>query len=336
MEQDEIRRLMHSSWPRLYLDTGDILDIADGKTDPALVDTLISVMAERGVILVLSRSHFQDLLRLDEASRSRVSTALERFRFLALVLDGPENTELGPVKKSDIGIQLASNIRDILGASVSAPQMQLLSHFQSRMHAVNAQIQRARELEPRLLSNSATDLMVRTFITLARGWRGNDAGSILSFWEHEEGQELRDWERSLILAHLEPLGELLREVGEQFGFDEAQREHLLNAFKATFDSSKQGGTPGQYLAGRLSGAQVRNLTRKPKLSDTVDKLHAMHFPYVDVATCDRSTFADAAKYLTTVSGPRSVRLFRNSQLRDVLDALRTIPNALQAFLDRAT
>lgn len=137
------------------------------------------------MILLLSRSHFQDLLRLDESSRSRVATALERFRFLALVLDGPESTELSSAKQDDIGIQLVGNVREILGHQLARRNCNCYPSFQSRMHEANERVQRARELEQRPLSNAASDLMARTFITLARGWRGDDADSILSFWEHE-------------------------------------------------------------------------------------------------------------------------------------------------------
>ena len=51
-----------SKWPRLYLDTAEILYVADGKTPRAILDELVETMRARGVWLVVSIEHLQDAL----------------------------------------------------------------------------------------------------------------------------------------------------------------------------------------------------------------------------------------------------------------------------------
>jgi hypothetical protein len=80
---------------------------------------------------------------------------------------------------------------------------------------------------------------------------------------------------------------------------------------------------------------MRNVSRNPRSSDFVDTSHIAHLPYVDVATCDRASFAGVAQQLTRVQGSRSVRLLRNHNLQHVLAAISSLPNAVDQLMAMA-
>ncbi len=75
--------------------------------------------------------------------------------------------------------------------------------------------------------------------------------------------------------------------------------------------------------------------REPEDTDSVDLAHVMHFPYVDIATCDRQSYAAISAHVAQARGPRAVTLYRNNQLQAILEHIEELPTAeeiLEGFL----
>lgn len=84
--------------------------------------------------------------------------------------------------------------------------------------------------------------------------------------------------------------------------------------------------PGTWLAGQLAANRFRNVTRKPARQDPVDLGHVSHFPYMDIATCDRQVFDAIAPHITSARGARTVALFRNADLPALVEYVDSLPH----------
>jgi hypothetical protein len=333
VEHAEVERVILTAWPRLYLDTGDIIDIADDRVDPVLVENLTSASYERGVILVVSIAHFQDILQVDQPSRDRISTALERFRLRAFVMQGPPEVEFAAGGAVDIDLNIAGNIRELNDASKSASSLRTLQAAQDSLHRAFVGYQQARARQPRQVSTQAANLGMQVLISLVRGWLAEDAETVLEYWRLQDGLELDDWERDALLEQIRPFAKLLSEIQRMPDLPESWRTVVLDALRASVNHSSETPTPGHYVSGQLNGANMMNITRGPKASDILDVSHVAHLPYVDIATCDRAAFAAVSRRLRRIRCPRTVQLFRNRHLSDVLEAVRRLPNAREALIE---
>lgn len=331
---EEIRAIIVSEWPRLYLDTGDLLAIADGKADADVVDRLIATCGERGVLLVVSRAHFQDVAAVDQATRDRVSDVLERFRWRTVVMQGPEDLEALATEAVDIGLALAPNIRDLNDHSVTAVSMQRQLAFQQEVFEAFAASQQARVRAGRSPSQRAKTLGVMCLISLVHGSPQGDLATIFEIHKREHGFDVEAWEQEAILAEIEPMAKFLASVQDMPDLPEDWRLLALLHLKAGANTRFETLAPGQYLSTRLNGGFVQNVGRRPLKSDVVDIAHVSHLPYVDVATCDRAAFAMINQHLSRVSCPRQVKLFRNGSWSEVLEAVEGLPNANQAMVER--
>ena len=60
---DFVKQLFEQRWPRLYLDTAELVDIGRGRLSPTLVDELLATIAKHSVVLVVSHAHMCDALK---------------------------------------------------------------------------------------------------------------------------------------------------------------------------------------------------------------------------------------------------------------------------------
>jgi hypothetical protein len=332
-----MRAIMVSAWPRLYLDTGDLNDIADGRADTTVVDRLTSVCAERGVLLVVSSSHFQDVLRVDQVTRDRFSTALERVQWRAAVMHGPEDLEIEAKQPVDIALVLAGNIRELTDASARASNFLRLKEVQGWLHEALAAAQLVRvKRGGQPLTQPAFILGWNVLLAIISG--RNPTGNVATLFEVlrlEAGIEVATWERDAIIGEAGPFATLLARVEQLPDLPDDWRLTLLLNLRASLNPRSDTTTRGQYLSARLSGSFVQNIQRRPRPSDVVDFGHVSHLPYVDIATCDAASLEGVRRHLGRITCPRSVKLFRNSQLRAVVDAVEGLPNARQAMVDQA-
>jgi hypothetical protein len=313
-----------ATWPRLYLDTAELLAVADGKVDAQLFSELLAGMIERRVILVISIEHMQDAIpRADPRAASRMADALERFPLRAVVLTEPHEIEPWGETPVDITIGMAPNIREILAAPAAAPFVGSLSNAQD--HLFNA-IRASQEVRrSTTIARPVGRIVWRCLVALVRGHDGGEPDHVVSAFERETGAALDGKVRAEVIAQLVPWANLLRDVGSVMDPAPENRTNLLLRIRETVDDKIHACSPGLYLAARLAHSQASNIARTVKRSDSVDGMHARYFPYVDIATCDRHVYACIVQHLPKARGTRRVRLFRNGCLRDVVSAVNQLP-----------
>jgi hypothetical protein len=317
------------SWRRLYLDTAELLDMADGRTDAGVVSALIREMERSSTLLVVSVEHAQDIMHGAAADTyERFLCALERFPNRAVVTTAPHDIEPWEDKAEDIVVELADNTREIFSHPRARPFVKELVQEHAALFDVTVET-KVNEAAVGSLSRSARGLLLRCLVTLVRGWRGTDVATILAMWEGREPPSLSEDERNSLLLLLAPWAELLAEFERRHHPSAAMRERMLDYFRNSFDDASHEYSPGMFLGGRLVRCLRRNTGRNPLRSDSVDGMHAQYFPYVDVATCDRQVFACLSKHVRDLRWPRALHLFRNGQLADVIALLATCPEVMR-------
>ena len=169
---------------RLYLDTADILDIADGRRDPEGVAELRAAVSETKTIVILSKDHFWDILpRCDEASIERVITALEGFPYVAIPLEEPH--ELEKISKTaDVQLASPTSIRAFFIDPQTRKMASVLSTTAGFLHdAEEARRSAAIADGPRKLSNKDQERLLQYAISLMRGVNGRTAEDTADFWD---------------------------------------------------------------------------------------------------------------------------------------------------------
>jgi hypothetical protein len=313
------RRDLWLHWPRLYLDTGLLLDIADGNVKNENMDDLLATMARGPVLLVVSKDHIQDVLPLSrDESTDQFAAAVERFPHRAVVDREPHDIEPWSNGPQDIGLSLIDDVSGLVRHPAARPYMAKLSAAQEQLHRTSSVSQAERRGSPPL-SAKANELALRCLATLAGGLLGTDVSDIIAWFEPEFRGQISDAELATIIATLTPWAALVRDHVRS----DADHERLFRDFRDNFGDASRLHSPGMFLARRLAACWSRDLARKPRRSDSVDGMHASYFPYVDVATCDRSAFTCLAPHIESVRGSRTPRIFRNNDLASVIDALRS-------------
>jgi hypothetical protein len=214
-------------WPRIYLDTGDLLQIADGRAPEDIVVELSEAMRDRGFLLLISMRHLQDVLpRTGPETVDRFASALERFSLRALVMKGPDELEPWAAQVGDIEIAIASNVREIMTAPAAGPMVDLHADVQEHVHAASVSTtQRRRRGATAALPQAVRDLAFQAFVSIVLGRQGDDPEAVLGFWEVQSGTALTDQERAVVVDSLAPAVDLLRTVSpllDHHGVDRAQ------------------------------------------------------------------------------------------------------------------
>jgi hypothetical protein len=314
-------------WPRLYLDAAEILRIADGNADPNAVQELSRAMWSRCVLLVISIEHLQDALpRAGADAPNRVAEALERFQLRSVVVRSPADIEPWQDSSADIEIAPAANVREVLTVGVKHQVLHDLSWLQDTLHATSVEFQKAQlAAQGTTLTSSEHKLAFQCLVTVVRGWLGTNVEEVIAHWEAKDGVALLPRVKVALRAQLQPFGDLMNVVGKDPRLDDDARMKILMMMRDSFGDDSYIHAPGMFLAARVATCRMRNQTRVPTLTDSVDAMHATYFPYVDIATCDRQTYACLAPHLSKITRPRSPMVFRNGRLEAVLRAVCAFP-----------
>jgi hypothetical protein len=309
---------------RLYLDTADLLLIADGRVEQTVVDELLLAMAASDTRLTLTREHIWDgLSRVDEPTKQRVVAAVEAFGPILMVMDGPEVVEPLSRDRTDIVVQVCTNFRELVFAPAAGPWLEKMNQVQERAYEgiVAAQtVRRAGGPEAQHESKDAQAFFLRSFVTLCAGWKGDDAEVIATYWENELGVTLRSDQRQRVIVKLRAVAALLRPLRDTIAREGIDPYEVLRMMGAVNDDDRS--NPGRSLAMRVAGLKERDVMRRRSRSDMLDLGHISHFPYVDFATCDANSYPAVIANLARVGGPRRPEVFRVGNLPSVSDQLR--------------
>ncbi len=306
---------------RLYLDTGNLLRIADGKEPEETLDSLRAVMRASNTGLVIARAHVQDAVSTANAeSAERFVRTIESFGPLFMIVDGPDVVEPLSSERADLVIAPCTNFRELVFSDRAGHWLAAANATQDEMHLGDqvAQVLRA-ALPQRRLRGQVVELGMQTLITLIRGWLGDDPTVVLAFWEEKLEVSLSDDERAILHAHLlvaklqlEPL----------LGTIERDNVDVTDVLRRVGTAGTDPvGYPGTWLMLRVAGLRQSDRYRRRLRSDWVDLDHVAHFPYMDFATCDRGTWAAVARLLPEVPGPRVPKIFRNGQLAALIQSI---------------
>jgi hypothetical protein len=309
---------------RLYLDTSDLLDIADGRTPTEL---LLSTMEATRTLLVVSRAHAQDAIAPgDDVARERFIRALELFGTLLLVVDGPLTVEPLVEGVDDINVEPCSNIREILLSEGSAAWLNRERDWQEEMHlASQRSAVRLATIPPaKQLRKAVEQLGWQCAITMIRGWLSDDPQVIVEYWQAKSNLELSPKERDRILTAMRAMAELLEPV-RKLQADQDTVDFQLRRWASAFGDAK--GFPGSMLSHGVAWELSRDRKRKRLRSDHVDVDHVAHIPYVDIATCDRAVIHMMRPYLAKIHARRGARVIRSGHIQDVIVELRKQNNS---------
>ncbi len=273
MSRERLRKHAEAIWPRLYLDTAELLEIGDGRAAPGMLERLVDATRRHGVIAIASLHHLIDVVPRGGAEAvTSLANAFERFPFRAVVTVEPTEIEPWTSAGADIELALAGNIREVLCSPAAGSLL--------------AQVGGAHDA-------------VFDAITAGR-------------------QEVGLERLAVVLRKLEPWIAQCRQ-------DDASRARLHELAGTTPSVDAQARSPGISLARNLGAERERDPRRQTNRSDSVDAMHAVYFPYVDVATCDRQAFSCVEKRLSGLAGTRKVRLIRNGHLDHVVAAIESLP-----------
>lgn len=312
-------------WPRLYLDTSDLLDIADGTVDARVVEDLFAVIATRRIVVLFTVEHLVDIAAkgLSEGAE-QLGKVAERFPWRVVVTTDPSVIEPWQQVGVDIGLQFAPNIREFFTHPAALPVVGHFSDFQDRVHLAEEAIRpnrttRARRLDS--LSKRESELYWRTIITLVRGWLSTDIEQIMAFHVKSLDRPLEDRAYARVYDRVAMCAQFLQNTSSLLEEFDHGSEEILKQMIIAHDGER---APGLHLAMQFSMARRRDPGRTSQRSDTVDSMHAIHFPYVDVATCDRFSYSILKNLVKTTVGPRSPSLIRTGHLSEVVSELQKL------------
>jgi hypothetical protein len=279
-------------------------------------------MLNTNTMLVVSTDHVQDVWRARSDAIESFVAAVELFQPVLAVMDGPVAVEPLTSERPDITLAGCTNFRELVHSDAAKASMSVWLDANDRIHAGDraAQATLSSAPLPPMRSRAANELFRQAFVTLARGWMGDDVDAILGHWEANAPVRVGADEREGIVAKLRGAAKLvpeLRSLADDHGIDITEALRLSGASEA-----ERGTRPGNYLALQVAGARRRNVTRKPRRSDLIDLAHAMHFPYVDVATADAETIATVRSMLPKMTCPRQTVVVQNGHLDEVVATVR--------------
>ncbi|MCB9586382.1 MAG: hypothetical protein H6718_13345 [Polyangiaceae bacterium] len=312
-------------WPRLFLDSAELIHISQSRVDSGLVRELLTTVRKRYVVLLISVEHMLEALpQGDTTAVPRLADTLEQFEIRALVTKAPHDIEPTLIPDTDIEIQFVSNIREVLMSPAARSHLDSLDAGFAQIHEaiVNARAKKHQAPMSRVPARHA-ELYRDALEALARNGDPSDPSRIVAASADASGTALTPDEEQRLSAALAPVAEFVASVRPLLE-DPDLRRRLAN--KIPVNSPLLGiFSPGTHLAFQLSLHRAADPKRRTTQSDIVDALHVMHFPYVDVATCDRNVLAGIQRALGDITGPRIPKVFRNGQLTQVVRAIHELP-----------
>lgn len=326
-----VEQLFKRRWPRLYLDTAEVIAIGRGHLPASFVDELIASIEKHSVILVISHAHLRDMLKPgDRDAPGLLASTLERFWIRGLVDRGPwaiEPWTSGPV---DIDLLPWGNVREVLEAPGATSNLAEHDLIQTIAHAGDMSFKKVqRSTAPRTkgrLSNNHEAIIAGSAMVLALGLQP-DVAAAVDWCAQAIACTLTASERAGLIEKVAPAEAALETMSQFFTMiTPEERLNLWPLIKADPEVA-----PGTCLSKTLAGNRLRNVGRDPERSDSIDLEHCSYIPYVDIATCDRQAYAAIAPRLLDVKGTRTPTLFRNGQLEAVLTHIRKLPTRKQIF-----
>jgi hypothetical protein len=334
MSDDSLARVrdqFNNRWPRLYLDSADLLDLGDGRAKIEF-DELLAALREHMVILIVSHAHLRDMLSSGrDEDVERVVSTLERFWIRGLVRVCPYEIEPW-VEPRDIEFDSWGNVRDVLthpDAASNLDEQRTIQHVAHLADLAAKEVPRATPIPSKPRMSHLHEAIVVTSTRLLALGQQPDASAAVDWCVANGSYALTASERAGLVKRIAPAEAAITALAPVFArLSPMDRLELWPKLKAEPNTS-----PGTWLSQQLAANRFKNTTRNPLLSDAIDLEHCTFIPYVDIATCDAQTHAAIERRVAHARGVRTPVLFRNSRLDDVLAHVRKFPTDVQIGLD---
>lgn len=326
---------------RVYLDTGNILDRADGRIDPALLRRLDETVSRLDAHTVVSLAHFWDVNASEsESDRARAIATISSLKNLRGVVVTPSQIETPRLDAAMRGLRVEAEEIDIkvepihdLAAVLAdrRPQFEILAKVGAGMASAENIARPSGRPKPK---NPATDAL---FERLVNGEKLSDLVKGMGLGQ----EQLKAFEPFLpLLDATLPMGMprlragMMSEGGAPNTYARTMRRTGGSPASIQWSSVRGGEdslrdaarryAPGAYLSARLSQDRASNFKRQSDQSDQADLAHIAYLPYMDFATVDRANHGLINQSLGELQPRPGVRLFRNSQLSDLVEALEAL------------
>ncbi len=266
------------------------------------------------MLLVISAPHMRDAWRPNDREARR----------LASLTRGPRKVEPWTTAPADIEIAPWGNVRDPRTAHAAKPVLHELEAARDAAFvadiAMKAVVRCTAEHGPNsVLSNTHEAIVVGSIYRLALGFESTAEDAIAWCVRAIDGS-LTDADKRTLLERVMPTEVAMVVLSPYLAAMTADtRARFWDLMTAGPDNA-----PGTWLARQLAGSRTRNLKRDVERNDSVDVEHCAHFPYVDIATCNRRAYPTIAAHLPTARGSRRVKLFRNQDLQQVVDYIESL------------
>lgn len=330
MVKEAVANMFKSQWPRLYLDTAELISISRGQLPASFISEFVDVVYKHSVVLVISHAHLRDALKPgDSDAPELLTTALEPFWIRGLVTSGPMQIEPWKSDHKDIVIESWANVRELLTTRQASTNLRQHDMVQSINYAADITykaVQQAAAPDKKSYSNKQDAICTAAVWVTSLGLQ-KDIESAVDWCAQSISYALTKSERELLLKRLKPAEAALEIISPLASM--LSEEELLNLWPILSDDGSR--APGFWLAMRLAADRAKNVQRSPSRSDSVDLDHCTHFPYVDIATCDKQTFFALQPYFGKFCGSRQPAIFRNGKLQDVLAHIQSLPTRQQYF-----
>ena len=185
MSTEFVERLFKRHWPRMYLDTAELITIGRNQLPGSFIDEFLATLKKHSVVLVISHAHLCDALKPDNRDAPEfVSSTLQRFWIRGLVDIGPRQVE--PWMSGPVNIELLpwNNVREVLQAPEAPANLAEHDTVQTLTHAVNVAFKLVQRSAPstsrKQLSKNHQAIVAGAAYALAVGLRSDAEAAVNS------------------------------------------------------------------------------------------------------------------------------------------------------------
>lgn len=315
---------------RVYLDTADIILIADAKAPSPTVARLRSVLESAPAAIVWSVSHPWDYYPgADEATKERIIDAMNEFPLVVGSYVDPRQLEPRPRDgpTPDLDLRRIVDMRDLLNHPAATEALAAAAPVVQMVHeAEQASLEAMRASRATPIAGKDKRVYVDALVSVVTSGdpraMSNLIDELIDLGEKQQEVEIDPAVRAAIHDQLVPVVEMMKQAKDMY--PELDTNALLQHMRNTIDPSLHETSPGQYAQGLLRQAKRRNVGRNSKRSDPVDLEHVLYLPYVDVFTTDRENVSILQKELPKIRKVRASILVRAGRLEVVADEVERL------------
>jgi len=288
---------------QLYLDTADLISIADRKVNEETWRRLVAACDATQTTLLVSLWHVADLRSAPADAAQRVVDAVATFPRRALVSLTEDDVVVIPLD------DLSALIREHRSG------IEVLNEITSHATMIEQSVESSAHLRAQRVVNLSTRVMVAMVAEV------DDANALRVAQEmlHKFRRDIPPEQHDLILQSLmtSPFWQL-RAQFRNLGWDAAR---IASEVEKRDVQVPTGSHLGRHLGALVHQRRIGQVDRGAQDGDVPDRHHVEFAPYVDIFTCDKDICAWIDEWRTKLPYARSLSAFRSNHLQLVVEEL---------------